>query len=625
MISPRVAALVLALAALLLQVPSAPSALATSANCSGTPDAVLTGGGQVRIFAMHHKQDLADNATYQSIRDALDCELTARVDPYRAADHPNVVVYNELNGLSYGTEGARGASARAGLNGATLGDQLIGQSGALGIGTVAYAYSPQLAAYEIKFGAPSDVPTTVDLLFTAITDTLVRAVVENLSALAQKHGVYIVFGTPLVVQEGAACTGQYAGWAACPGWHRSSDTQDILKYADPEVSPTYAYVADTKSVDNVELFFAPDGTLYDMQPKVNLTPIEINPLGWHQGGAATIHAIGLHGADAQRFPAVKFGVGISLDAFETTIGPIACPPEAPPGSTPNPYPQFMQCLDSKGVNVFLQPEFNDGSAACVSWTDFTEDCNTSMANWQPLSWMRSAWFAVQGRKGGALVFKNFQYAVNPFMTGNLFDISGDGQSAIFARDDPRARPGWYAGDSLAALYTGAGVGVYTDRRDDPRYASLEGPQPGFLALTPWTIPEGTPASAYRCRPLSRSQPDCSSSSGPPPVTTPGALSPGDPGSLQSCEKGLAPGSGVTTGPCAENNYRSSVLVADLFPAVAAAATPAATPVQAGLPPTSVASGALAVPLALVAIALLAGYGRLGAKVLLAARPRPRGH
>ena len=562
---------------------AAAAAGSATPNCSGGPDVVLTGGGQVRVFAMHHKQDIAEDTSYATIRASLDCELATRVDPYRAADHPNLVVYNELNGLAYGTEGSRGFAVRNAAPGATFLDQVTGIAGAAAIGGVVPSYHAPFVYYSSKFGVPSGQAAIVGQFFTSITDTLVRATVENLSALAKRHGVYIVFGTPLVVNEGPACTGQYTGWAACPGWHRSTNPVDIAALQDPDLAPaSYVYVADTNNVDNVEMFFAPDGSLYDMQPKVNLTGIEITSLGWHQANASTIHSIGLYGADATRFPAIRMGVGISLDAFETAIGSNPCPPEAPAGTTPNPYPQFMQCLDSKGVNLFIQPEFNDGNKDCVSWTDFTEDCGSTQPrpNWQPLSWMRSAWFAVQGRgPTGAFVFPHFQYAVNPFMVGNLFDITGDGQTAIFARDDPRAAPGWYSGDQSSALYSGAGVGVYTDRPDDPRYARFEGPQPGFLALTPWVIPEGAAAAAYRCKPATRTS-----------ACPTGALPAGDPGSLQSCEKGLAPGSGVTTGACAENQYRSTVLVADLFPVAGGTPTPvmsaAASPSPSTLPMTS---------------------------------------
>jgi hypothetical protein len=268
----------------------------------------------------------------------------------------------------------------------------------------------------------------------------------------------------------------------------------------------------------------------------------------------------------------------------------------------------MQCLDSKGVNVFLQPEFNDGGKACMSWTDFTEDCG-GRPSWQPLSWMRSAWGAVQARApGGGFLFPHFQYAVNPFMVGNLFSISGDGQSAIFARDDQRARGGWYAGDGGDALYNGAVVGVYTDRADDPRYRRYEGPQPGFLALAGWVIPEAAPAARFRCKPVA-AMPDC--------VAGNNVLPPGDTGSLQSCEKGLAPGSNVTSGLCAENQYRATALVADLFP-VGPAPAPASSPSRA-LPLTS--ARALPVPAQVLGV-LGVLVGILAAVAALARVKRP---
>jgi hypothetical protein len=505
------------------------------------PATTLTAPGKLRVFAVQHFQDLARVATYADIYADLDCDLRRWVDPLWVSDRPDVVVYNELNGLMYGTEGSRGALARQGGKGATLIGQLTGQAGAGGIGSVASFYTPELAYYAARFGAPPSSDAAVERLFTAITDTMVRAVVENGSRLARSHHVYLVIGAPLPVVEGAACAGAYAGWRACPGWQRSTSAADITALEDPDLAPApYVYVARTPNVDNVELVFSPDGTLYDLQPKVNLTPIELSPLGWHQASPATIHAIQLYGTDRVRLPGIRMGVAISLDAFEDAIvqGADPCTDRL----------AFMQCLDAKGVNVVIQPEFNDGTKDCMSWTDFTEDCGTAKASWQPLSWMRSAWYSVQGRNpDGSFVFHNFRYAVNPFLVGNLFDVAGDGQSAIFARSDPRSARYWYAGDSSARLY--AQAGAYTDRADDPRYAPFEGPQPGYLALMPWKIHEGTSASLYRVR--------------TPPLAA------GSAGSLQSCEKGLAPGSGITplqSPNCHEDGYFAGALVADLFPA-----------------------------------------------------------
>lgn len=526
--------------------PPSVRAAAATPGCGGAPvpppstaaPTLQLQGGLVRMFAVQHRQSLAAAATYATIGADLECELTA-VDALRSPSEPNIVVFNELNGLIDATEGSRGALARTGSAQATLLDQLVGQPGAAAIGSVAGAYAPEIAYYDAKLGAPASPDAAVERLFTAVTDTMVRAVVESGSRLARAHHDYLVLGAPLPIVEGAACTGLYVGWAACPGWHTSSDPADIAALGDPDLAPVASvYVADTPDIDNVSLVFAPDGTLYDLQPKVNLTPLELSPLGWHPAAPATIHAVGLHGADAVALPQVRMGIAISLDGF------VNAPGGASPCTTAATY---LACLDSKGVNVVLQPDFNDGVSPCWSWTDFTEDCGTAQASWQPLSWMRSAWFDVLGRRAdGSFAFPHFAYSVNTFQVGNLFDIGGDGQTAIFARNDPRAPAAWYAGDSSAALY--AAPGTATDRADDPRYAGYEGAQPGFLALMPWKIAEHTPESLIR--------------RASPPLTA------GDPGSLQSCEQGLAPGSGITAAQsalCSENAYIDGLVAADLFP------------------------------------------------------------
>jgi hypothetical protein len=550
--------------------------------------------GRVRVFAMHHKQCLDDAASYQTIYDSLDVEIKAHVDPWRATDHPNLVVFNELTALIYGTEGTRGMAARQGSAEATLVDQFIGQEGAAGIGTVAGHYALPLSYYEARFGPTSGIPGTVERLFTAITDTMVRASVETSSRLARTHGVYLLMDAPLPVLEGNACTGRYQGWVACPGWTSSTDPAAVAALTDPDLNVSSScagvaqtpcvYVAQTPVIDNVALMFAPDGSLYDLQPKVSLTGTELNPLGWNQASPATIHAIGFFGADAAKFSDIKMGIGISLDAFEHSI--TSGDPCAQPRDSHGTFDYFMQCLDSKGVNLFLQPEFNSASDSCMSWTDFSEagtgagGCNPG--SWQPVGWMHSSWFAVQGRNpDGSFVHKNFRYAVNPFLIGNLFDVAGDGQSAIFARDDSRAHTGWYAGDSSAQLYANPALG-YVDHADEAYLAPFEGPKPGFLVLTAWTMPEGSPNSLYR---------------------TKSGQSLGTTDSLQACERGLGPGSGFTTAPCAENSYRPSALVADLF--LSRPSTLGATP--------NTAPGDAAPPAAL----LLA----LGAAILLAASRR----
>jgi hypothetical protein len=205
---------------------------------------------------------------------------------------------------------------------------------------------------------------------------------------------------------------------------------------------------------------------------------------------------------------VRLGIAISLDAFEHRRARHPCASAA----------DYVGCLAARGANLLLQPEFNDGTASCPSWSSFQQACGPP--TWQPLAWMLSSWWDVRHLRA-------FAYAVNPFMVGNLYDLTGDGQSAIFARADPRARRNAYAGDRQALSY-------YPDPRS---LAPLDGPQPGFLALEPWVI-------GGRLRFL------------------PG-LPAGSAASLQSCEAGLAPGSGVERGSCAENRYLSGALIARL--------------------------------------------------------------
>ena len=77
---------------------------------------------------MHHKQCLGDAESYASEYAAFDHELTVEVDPHRAVDRPNLVVYNELTGLILGTEGSRGANARNNADALIAADQVPGST-----------------------------------------------------------------------------------------------------------------------------------------------------------------------------------------------------------------------------------------------------------------------------------------------------------------------------------------------------------------------------------------------------------------------------------------------------------------------------------------------------------------
>jgi predicted amidohydrolase len=489
----------------------ASAASAGTAACAGRAPVRVPGRGDLQVFAIQFEQRVAEMTSYAAIDDYVDCYFRRYVAPYRDPRLPGLVVFNELSAISFGAEGSAGAPARAFSTtpaAAAAGQATNEPLGALGgaIGLVAATHARQLAYYELRFPTA---PQSLARVFLALTDTYVRAIWGSFAAAARRYRVSVVVGAPLPALEGsAACAAAgYPGWAACPGWRSSSAPAAVAALSDPDLGRVRSvYVATTPAVENVALVFSPRGQLVAIQPKVNLTPIE-QEIGFTPAPISSAQAIPLPGA-----PFVRLGIAISLDAFEHA--PAANPCQA--------AGDYVGCLAARGANLLLQPEFNDGTPHCPSWSSFETACGPPV--WQPLDWMLSSWWDV--RHLAAL-----RYAVNPFMVGNLYDLTADGQSAIFARSDPRARRGAYAGDDRArSLY-----------EDPPSLAADDGLQPGFLALAPWVV-----GGRVRAEP---------------------GLPAGDQRSLQSCEEGLVPGSGVRSGPCRENGYLVTALIARLrFPA-----------------------------------------------------------
>jgi predicted amidohydrolase len=486
--------------------PARAAQLPPTAACAGRPELVVHGKGDVQVFAMQFKQSVDAVASYASIARYINCYFRRYVAPYRDKHVPGLVVFNELTSILFGLEGQAGALARAFA--ATPAATVIGHTtneplGALGgaIGLAAVTHLPQISYYEARF--PQTRPS-LSSVFLAITDTYVRAIWNSFAADARRYGVTVVVGAPLpILDSRSACSANhYPGWIACPGWTTSSSPATVATLGEPGAvgNPHRVYVARTPNVENVALVFGPSGKLINLQPKVNLTSIE-QELGFTPAPISTVHPIALPGA-----PGVRIGIAISLDAFQHTPSATACKSDS----------DFVGCLALKHVNLLLQPEFNDGTPQCASWSTYSTACGAPA--WQQLGWMLSSWYDVRH-------FASFRYAVNPFMVGNLYDLTGDGQSAIFARDDRRAHDGAYVGDDdPASLYP------------DPAYlAPYDGLKPGFLAAVPWLI-----SSRVRDNPK---------------------LAAGSPGSLESCENGLVPGSNIRSGPCAENAYLPTAITA----------------------------------------------------------------
>jgi predicted amidohydrolase len=210
-----------------------------------------------------------------------------------------------------------------------------------------------------------------------------------------------------------------------PRVHRSDDPRDIARWGRRGAPAVYLPAG--REVYNAALVFGPDGDLLQRVNKVYLTSREREILDLTPGLLS----------DARVIPtaAGRLGVAISLDAFT---------------------PDYLRHLDAQGVEVVLQPDANDQPWAAPSKT----------CEWQPAEWLNAVLGSIQP------LYPHLRYNVCAMQTGNLFDITFDGQSSITARDAPAlSRPGSAFVGVDEAVHTVTGV-------------PLVG---GFLAIAPWVI------------------------------------------------------------------------------------------------------------------------------------------
>ncbi|MGI8557179.1 MAG: hypothetical protein ACR2ND_02535, partial [Solirubrobacteraceae bacterium] len=413
--------------------------------------------GAPRVFAIQFKQDPANVASYSAFARAVDCVMRREVVPYRARRRPNVVVFDEDIGLMTIATGRRGAAARA---------LLATHGGVAGCGRQGFpcatlealtrldsAYAKPIAFYKRRF------PTLAGLIgksFVAATDVFVRGFMQTFSGLARRYGVYVV-----------------ASNTQAP-FRASSGSADIAALADPSLPrPRSVYVATEGVAYNQTFIWGPrnvrrsgppsERNLLRANRKVPLTTFE-RVLGFGSGpttgpaAAANLRPYRLAGTRA------RLGIATSLPAF------VYGPPVAAGQACDDVTLTYMRCLSSLGANVMLQPDANDGA-----WTGPDSDPSEM---WQPLSWMGSAWRAVSDPTVG------FQYAVNPFLVGNLADTPFDGQSAILQRG-LTGRGCNYVGNS-----------AFVPAEDRASLKSDAGPKSEFLALAPWVVGDG-PRNALR--------------------------------------------------------------------------------------------------------------------------------
>jgi len=443
----------------------------------------------VRVFAIGHKQRLADAVTYGDYRakmaallDGTHPDRPMRVQggvddvvSHLATNDPSapdtaLVVYPESVGLIAAFIGSRGAVAR---------EQ---PSTALAIGMLLASYQTPFAFYRSLY--PDEPP--VRLLVLALTDTLHRAFFETFRDLAVEHGVYLAASADL---------------APARRIDAADDPDLVALLRDPdEPTRSYAYVAVAPTPVNTTFVFSPDGSILvpdgrggllrspaetdgvirGSTDKAYLTPIEQPPPG---GAAGLSLAFGsLRDMEVLPTPAGRLAIVISKDAWMIDVN---------------------DRFRAKGANVMLQPEAFD------SWA-FTTD------EWSP-DVFKEGGFANLQRNPAAVV------NVNASMTGNLVDVTFDGQTAIIGRRR-KVAPG-----PLSPFNAWVG----------------QNPDTGFLAIGPWILPD-------------------------PGIADPTLSLADRRAMLADAGRFLRPASGVACpddlfpGAC-ENGYRESVVWADIDP------------------------------------------------------------
>jgi predicted amidohydrolase len=247
-------------------------------------------------------------------------------------------------------------------------------------------------------------------LTLAASDTAWRAVERTFGGIAKRYGVWVVTSANLPVSE------------------RVEQGPDVARFRDPDapVSDRGAYVAKGPEVFNAALLYGPDGTLQQRIDKVFLVDSEEQLLDMTNGRLDRLGVFEL--------PFGRFGAGISRDAF---------------------YAPFLQRLEDLDVEVMVQPEAFSG------WT-----IEQHPGDWLPDVILASGWSATQKYRG-------LRASVAPMLTGNLFDITFDGQVWVTEPARPSQPLRGFVGSGVTRGFTVLGPWAMADPLDANPGSSLE--------------------------------------------------------------------------------------------------------------------------------------------------------
>lgn len=403
---------------------------------------------RLRVFALGYHLNINHATSYETWRTAMRCLVEDTVVPHLKPGVPTLVVFPEDIGLPTVALGARGATVRLqGQSPASSVSETLPLGMAAALAQLNLAYAPQIAAYQTKF--PGLDPRKQ--AFLAATDTFARAFSKTFSDIAKDYGIYVVAGNNQA------------------RYRVTKNPVEVALFADPALLPTdTAYVAVDARVPNTTFLWGPadvnptaaqfERNLLFRNEKVPLTAMESDLLGLDAGPSSG--TAGKANAGYATVAGFKLGFATSLPAFQYGY---------PFGQRPSGFEpcadlnvSYAACQDSLGVDVQIQADANPGR-----WVTAAQS-----GGWQPLEWMSSTWRAVADPS------VHFRYNVTPMMTGNLFDLVFDGQSAITGRGAITS-PKRYVGNATISP------------TDPAEYAVYAGDKSEFLALSPWVMPDAS--------------------------------------------------------------------------------------------------------------------------------------
>lgn len=438
----------------------------------------------VRVFAVGHRVRMADVVTYQAYRDKMFAMVDAAM-PNRAslvqagvddvASHiqpadplaPSRVLVNfsEDAGLAAAFMGSRGASARS----AAASQQAF----LLLFNTYSKPRNYYRQLYSLN---PTDL---VPQIVMSVTDTTYRGFYETFRDIAMTYGIYVTAGANVPPARVV---------------YKADDPVLYDTLIDPDEKPyrDYVYFATSSHVVNTTFLFQPDGEIFiqnddgtvtsapggtngelrGSQDKIYLTEVELDLLKLQDAPIDTMRVLDT--------PVGRLGIVISKDAW---------------------MPDINDRLAARHAHLLIQSE------AFSSWA-------YQASPWDPDIFQQGGYNNLQQHAA-------FQVNVAPSMTGNLLEITFDGQTSILGRQE-KADPG--------SLSTGnAWIG--------------QNARTGLLAVAPWILDD-------------------------PGIANPGMTLADRRAALATEGAKLFPGSGVAcAGPlipgACENGYREAVVWADV--------------------------------------------------------------